>query len=76
MAWYRLKENHGMGEQNRRAVFLLDAAEDVSSPPEGDTSVAMGSVAFLADMTAFWVKDSSGTWTESTADALALLSLI
>ena len=76
MAGNRLEENHGMGEGNRRAAFILDSAEDIASPPDNDTAVAMGSVAFLADMSVFWVKDGTGTWTESTADALALLSLI
>ena len=76
MAWNCLKENQGMGEENRRMLYMLDSSEDISSPPESDSASAMGSVAILADMSAFWVKDSAGTWTESTSDALALIALI
>ena len=75
MSWHCVKEDKAMGEENRRKVYQLDDASDVSSVPEEEDS-ALSSLAYLADMSAFWVKESDGTWAESTSDALALLGLI
>ena len=75
MSWFPVKTDHGMGEGCRRVVYQLSSAEDIAAPPDPDPS-SVGSVAYTADMTGFWVKDNDGTWTESTADALNLISLI
>ena len=75
MSWHCVKEDKSMGEENRRKVYQLDDAADVASVPEDEDS-ALGSLAYLADMTAFWLKGSDGTWAESTSDALALIGLI
>ncbi len=74
MAWVCIKENLGMGERNRRMAYMVET-DDISTPPDPDYS-AIGSVAFTAAMDGFWVKAGDGTWTESTADALALLGLV
>ena len=74
MAWTCLKKNAAMGENNQRMAFMVEA-EDIATPPDPDYA-AVGSVAFTADMTGFWVKAADGTWTESTSDALALIGLV
>ena len=74
MAWTCVKADMSMGEQNRRMVYQVEDG-DISTPPDPDYA-AVGSVAYMADMSAFWVKDAAGEWTEATADALALISLI
>ena len=74
MAWTCLKKNTAMGENDQRMAFMVEA-EDIATPPDPDYAAA-GSIAFTADMTGFWVKAADGTWTESTADALALIGLI
>ena len=75
MGWIPVKVDYGMGDGNRRTVFQIADASDISTPPDPDCS-AIGSVAYLPDMSGFWVKDNDGTWTESTADAMALVALI
>ena len=57
MAWTCLKKNIAMGENNQRMVFMVET-EDIATPPDPDYS-AVGSVAFTADMTGFWVKAAS-----------------
>ena len=75
MGWIPVKTDHSMGENNRRTVFQIADETDIAAPPDPDCS-AIGSVAYLPDMSGFWVKDNDGTWTVSTADALALMALI
>lgn len=71
---YVVKLDQTMDAEYRRAVFMLDSSTAIESMPEW---AAPGSLAFTADMTGFWVLDADGeTWTESTADALALINLI
>lgn len=74
MAWVCVKKDTGMGEQDMRMVYQVEA-DDIATPPDPDYA-AVGSIAYTADMTGFWVKAADGTWTESTADALALIGLI
>ena len=74
MAWVSLKKDARMGEENQRMVYMVEE-DDISNVPDPDYA-AVGSIAFTADMTGFWVKDGSGQWSESTADALALIGLI
>ena len=57
-----------------RSIFGIDSELSESVPEDEDS--ALSSLAYLADMSAFWVKESDGTWAESTSDALALLGLI
>lgn len=68
-----VRQDKAMGEGSRRAVVQIAAEADIDNLPDW---FAPGSVAYLADMSAFWVMDIDGEWTESTADALALISLI
>ena len=75
MGWIPVKADHSMGENNRRTVFQIADETDIANPPDPDCS-AIGSVAYLPDMSGFWVKDNDGTWTASTAEALALMALI
>ena len=74
MSWVLIKSDMRMGEAYRRKAYMIEEG-DISTPPDPDYS-ASGSVAFTADMTKVYVKDGSGTWTESTTDALALLGLL
>ena len=74
MAWVCVKKDSGMGEQDMRMVYQVEA-EDIATPLDPDYAAA-GSIAYTADMTGFWVKAADGTWTESTSDALALIGLI
>ena len=62
-----------MGSACRRAVYQLSAATEISDLP---ATAAVGSIAYLADMSAVYVKDNDGTWIESTTAALALVGLI
>lgn len=71
MAWIKIKQDSAGGEEYRRMLFMIDAA-DISTPPDPDNS-APGSVAFTADMTGVWMKDGTGQWTESTTDALHII---
>lgn len=69
-----IKSDQAMDPEYRRAIFMIDSASAIEDMPDW---AAPGSLAFLADMTAFWVLNVDGeTWTESTADALALIGLI
>ena len=75
MGWIPVKSDLSMGANNRLMVFQIADEADAAAPPDPDPS-AIGSVAYLPDMSGFWVKDNDGTWTVSTAEALALIALI
>ena len=68
-----VRQDKAMGEGSRRAVIQIATEADIDNLPDW---FAPGSVAYLADMTVFWVMDVDGEWTESTADALGLIGLI
>lgn len=62
-----------MGEDDKRQIFQVFNESSIDSLP---TNAAIGSLAYLPDMSKVWILDNSRTWIASTTAALALAAII
>ena len=62
MAWTIQESDGDWTKEKHRATYLLDSASDIVTPPEEDAQLAAGSIAYTADFSGMWQKNSSGTW--------------
>ena len=62
MAWTRIETEGDWRKEKCRASYLLGSSADINSPPEENSQLAPGSVAYTADLTNMWQKNASGQW--------------
>lgn len=62
-----------MGEDDKRQIFQVFNDSSIDSMP---TNAAIGSLAYLPDMSKVWILDNSKMWVETTTAALVLAAII
>ena len=62
MAWRLLDSDGDWTKEMHRATYMVDSATDIATPPEENSKLEFGSIAYTADFTGMWQKDGSGNW--------------
>lgn len=62
MAWAKIESEGTWVGEKHRATFLIDTAGDISDPPDENSQLAPGSIAYTADLKSIYQKDRSGNW--------------
>ena len=60
MAYKILKSASGVTDSAEKCEVMVESSSDLSSLPD---NLAIGSTAYLADLSAIWIKGLDGTWT-------------
>lgn len=62
MGWKKIESDGDWTEQKHRATYMLGSAADINSPPEENSQLDAGSIAYTADLANIWQKNASGQW--------------
>jgi len=62
MAWKLIETEGDWTDRAHRATYMVDSAADIPSPPDENSLLSAGSVAYTADLTQMWQKDGNGQW--------------
>lgn len=62
MAWKLIDSDGNWTKNKHRAVYMISSAADIESPPEEDSQLDAGSIAYTADLTSIYQKDAADQW--------------